>query len=66
MYWLETPTGKFQMADHIEIEHERELGVKAWTAYELVEMHREMHRDRDDWPHTHRKSEADEVLDWQT
>jgi len=36
-------------ADHIEIEHERELSTG--TLPELQRLHAQMHRDRDDWNH---------------
>lgn len=55
-YYLPMPTGWIDLADHIEIEHERELAPGATG---LAFMHREMHRTRHDWPHTHRKDQAE-------
>lgn len=52
------------MADHIEMEHERELTntVEApigWTLQRLTEMHAEMHRHREDWGHSHKSSRSE-------
>lgn len=46
------------LADHIEMVHERELAPGTTG---LREMHRQMHRNADHWDHTHR---ADGTTVW--
>jgi hypothetical protein len=51
--YIPYPVTVATLADHIEMDHERELAPGTTG---LLEMHRAMHRQRDDWDHTHRRA----------
>jgi hypothetical protein len=50
---MPTPQTGLDLACHIELEHERELGGFTGNVRELRAMHREMHARLDHWSHSH-------------
>lgn len=51
------PRGLYELGDHVEMEHERELGglteKGGALARRVRSVHAEMHRSGDHWNHTH-------------
>src|SRR4051812_43147428 len=55
MKFIPLPRSTMDLADHIEMDHERELAPGTTN---LQAMHNEMHASRDDWNHAHNKKEG--------